>query len=199
MRERRNTTLLSQCSGNNVALPNLLKRQGRTMGMGIALEPRYRGWITAVFQATLGLRTSLAAQSTVGLAHALRLCSRNSALAIDEAGLRFDSQSPVAWSSITKISVSRSYLDGHVAQMRVHHARGVDEIRVSELENGQELVGSILSRFKRINKLTHPGEDPDEIGLPILRADPRGEAPASAPVSVQRRHEPEVLSFGDLP
>jgi hypothetical protein len=45
--------------------------------------------------------------------------------------------------------LSRSYLDGHVCEMRIHHHGSVSRIPVRGLRDGEEVAGAILTMFKR--------------------------------------------------
>jgi hypothetical protein len=107
--------------------------------MRVALAPQYRSWMLALLPATLGVGTA-----------ALWFRARNWPLDVDEVGLRLRSQRHVSWSSINKIGVSRSYLDGHVSLMCIHHACGVSKVPVRGLKDGQEVVKTILATFERI-------------------------------------------------
>jgi hypothetical protein len=115
--------------------------------MKVALAHRYRSWMLILFPATLGLGTA-----------ALWFHSRNWPLNIDEGGVRFRSHRHVAWNSIRKICVSRSYLDGHVSQMRIHHTGGVSRVPVDGLDDGQRVVKTILSFFAQISGAPGPDE-----------------------------------------
>jgi hypothetical protein len=108
--------------------------------MKVELAARYRGWMFALFPATLGLGTA-----------ALWLRSRNWPLMIDETGVRLRSHRYVGWASITKLSVSRNYLDGHVSHIRMHHAGGITKVPVGGLEDGQSVASAMIFMFKRTN------------------------------------------------
>jgi hypothetical protein len=129
-----------------------LTRKGK---MKVALAPRYRSWMLILFPATLGLGTA-----------ALWFRSRNWPLNIDEGGVRFRSHRHVAWNSIRKISVSRSYVDGHVSQMCIHHAGGISKVPVHGLDDGQRVVRTILGFFAQINSTT--SVDDHLQGKPVL-------------------------------
>ena len=105
--------------------------------MKVALAPQYRSWMLALLPATLGVGTA-----------ALWFRSRNWPLSVDAAGVKLRSRRRVGWSSINKISVSCSYLEGHVSQMRIHHTHGVDKVPVGVLADGQEVVKAILDTFE---------------------------------------------------
>jgi hypothetical protein len=130
--------------------------------MRVELAARYRGWMLALFPATLGLGTA-----------ALWLRSRNWPLMIDESGMRLRSHRYVNWASITKLSVSRNYLDGHVSHIRIHHADGITQVPVRGLEDGQSVVSAMIFMFKRTNGDKDREEDEgamDGIVLPSSRA-----------------------------
>ena len=98
--------------------------------MKVALASRYRNLMLALFPATLGLGTAV-----------LWLRSLSWPLSIDEAGIMLRHRRRVEWASIRKIGLSRSYLDGRVAQVRIHHSGGICKIPMHGLEDGQ-LVAS---------------------------------------------------------
>jgi hypothetical protein len=109
--------------------------------MQVALSARYRTWMVALFPATLGLGTA-----------ALWFLSRDWPLVIDESGMRLRSHRYVNWNSITKLSVSRSYCDGHASHIRLHHHGHVTTVPVGGLENGQAVVNTMVLMFKRTAK-----------------------------------------------
>ena len=109
--------------------------------MKIALAPRYRAWMVALLPSTLGLGTAV-----------LWLHSMHWPLDIDPAGLTLRSRRRVAWRSIRRIGVSRSYLDGHISEMRIHHDGGVSKIPINSLENGDRVARIILAMFARIDR-----------------------------------------------
>ncbi len=108
--------------------------------MKIALAPRYRTWMVLLLPSTLGLGTVV-----------LWLRSLPWPVEIDPTGLTLRSHRRVAWSSIRKIGVSRSYLDGHISEMRIHHDRGVNKIPINALEDGERVARIILAIFARID------------------------------------------------
>ena len=79
---------------------------------------------------------------------ALWLRSLNRPLSVDADGLTLRYHRRLPWSSIKKIGISRSYLDGHVSEMRIHHRGGVSKIKVRELRDGEKVVGMVLTMFK---------------------------------------------------
>jgi hypothetical protein len=116
----------------------------------------YRTWASALWLTAIG-----------GKAAALWSRSSNWPLSIDADGLtlRYWRTVPcrrVPWSSISRIGVSRSYLDGHVCEMRIHHRGGVSKISVRGLRDGEEAVGAVLTMFKRKHR-GRPIEDPTDI------------------------------------
>ena len=109
--------------------------------MKIALAPRYRNLMIALFPTTLGLGTAV-----------LWLYSLGWPLSIDEGGLTLRHHRRVHWYSIRKIAVSRSYLDGHVSEIRIHHEGGTNKIPVDRLQDGQDVVRIILAMFEHVNR-----------------------------------------------
>lgn len=107
--------------------------------MRVALAPRYRNLMFVLFPVTLGVGTA-----------ALWFRSLNWPLDIDGAGLRLRSRRYLDWRSIKKIGVSRSYRDGHVSQIRIHHAGGVSKIPTDGLEQGQHVARIILAIFEQV-------------------------------------------------
>jgi hypothetical protein len=97
--------------------------------------------MVALLPSTLGLGTAL-----------LWLHSMHWPLDIDPAGLTLRSRRRVAWRSIRRIGVSRSYLDGHISEMRIHHDGGVSKIPINSLENGDRVARIILAMFARIDR-----------------------------------------------
>jgi hypothetical protein len=110
--------------------------------MKIALAPRYRTWMVLLLPSTLGLGSAV-----------LWLRTLPWPVEIDPTGtgLTLRSHRRVAWSSIRKIGVSRSYLDGHISEMRIHHDRGVNKIPLNALEDGERVARIILAMFARID------------------------------------------------
>jgi hypothetical protein len=111
--------------------------------MKVALAPSYRTWMLALIPTTLGVGTA-----------ALWLRSLKWPLRIDAAGLTLRYHGWVDWRSVRKIGVSRSYLDGHVSQIRIHHeGGGVSKISVQGLQDGQKVVRTILAMFEQAHRL----------------------------------------------
>jgi hypothetical protein len=108
--------------------------------MKIALAPRYRTWMVLLLPSTLGLGSAV-----------LWLRSLHWPVDIDPTGLTLRSHRRVAWSSIRRIGVSRSYLDGHISEMRIHHHGGVSKIPIGALEDGERVARIILAMFARID------------------------------------------------
>jgi hypothetical protein len=104
--------------------------------MKVALASRYRIWMCVLFPMTAGLGTI-----------ALWLLSLKWPLRIDERGVTFRCHRRVDWRSITKIGLSRSYLDGHCSQIRLHHDGGTSKIPVDALQDGQAVVQFMLAMF----------------------------------------------------
>jgi hypothetical protein len=109
--------------------------------MKIALAPRYRLWMLALLPSTLGLGSAV-----------LWLRSLNWPLDLDEEGLTLRNLRQVNWHSITKIGVSRGYLDGHVSEIRVHYDGGVSKIPAHALKDGQMVIGTILAMFEQTDR-----------------------------------------------
>jgi hypothetical protein len=109
--------------------------------MKVALASQYRMWMFALFPTTLGVGTA-----------ALWLRSLSWPLRIDAAGLTLRHRRRVDWQSVRKIGVSRSYLDGHVGEMRIHHDRGICKIPLQGLKDGEEVAETILSMFKQVDR-----------------------------------------------
>jgi hypothetical protein len=65
--------------------------------------------------------------------------------------LRFDVVAACSGTRSGKIGLSRSYLDGRVSQIRIHHADGVCKVPVDGLEDGQLVATTILAMFEEIN------------------------------------------------
>jgi hypothetical protein len=109
--------------------------------MKVALAPRYRTWMFVLLPSTLGLGSA-----------ALWLHSLHWPLELDEAGLTLRNRRQVSWDAIRKIGVSRSYRDGHVCQIRIHHDDGVSKIPVHALQDGQTVVRAILTMFANVDR-----------------------------------------------
>jgi hypothetical protein len=109
--------------------------------MKVALAPRYRTWIFALFPSTLGLGSA-----------ALWLHSLNWPLELDESGLTLRNHRQVSWSAIRKIGVSRSYRDGHVSQIRIYYGDGVSKIPGHALQDGHTVVRAILTMFANADR-----------------------------------------------
>ena len=86
--------------------------------MKVALARPYRTWIS-LLPTTFG----------AGIA-ALRQRSLSCPLSIDADGLNLGHHRKLPWTSIKKIGISRSYLDGYINEMRIHHRGGVSKISV---------------------------------------------------------------------
>jgi hypothetical protein len=129
------STLTSQCATSHTAVQSSSALEGKAMK--VALAPQYRMWMFALFPATLGIGTA-----------ALWLRSLSWPLRVDATGLTLRHHRRVNWQSITKIGVSRSYLDGHVAQLRIHHHGGVNRIPVHGLQDGEKVARTILTMFE---------------------------------------------------
>jgi hypothetical protein len=106
--------------------------------------------------------------STLGLGSAaLWLHSLNWPLTVDEAGLTLRNRRQMGWVSVEKIGLSRSYLDGHVSQLRIHFDDGgVSKIPVRALHDGQTVVKTILTNFKRMAHASNHSGAPDVAEFP---------------------------------
>jgi hypothetical protein len=109
--------------------------------MKIELAASYRNWMLALVPATLGLGTVV-----------LWLMSLGWPRGIDEKGLTLRDNRRVGWDSIRKIRVRRCYLDDHISHVRIHHDRGVAEMRLDRLQNGQDVARVILAMFEHVNR-----------------------------------------------
>jgi hypothetical protein len=109
--------------------------------MKIALAARYRAWMLALLPSTLGLGSMV-----------LWLRSLHWPLSIDATGLTLRNHRRVDWDSISRIGVSRSYLDGHISEIRVHHDTGVSKIPVRALSDGDRVARTILTLFAQASR-----------------------------------------------
>jgi hypothetical protein len=122
--------------------------------MKVTLALTYRAWMLALFPTTLGLGTA-----------ALWWRSLNWPLRVDADGVTLRRHRRLPWSAISRIGVSRSYLDGRVCEMRIHHHGGsVAKIPVRGLRDGERVAGAILTMFKRTRgtRLTSGTQEIDE-------------------------------------
>jgi hypothetical protein len=126
--------------------------------MKIALAPHYRNWMVALVPMTLGLGTV-----------ALWARSLNWPLIVDETGLTLRSHRRVEWRSVRAIGLSRSYLDGHVLHLRIHHERGTSIIPVRGLRDGEAVASTIVAMFKRTIHRPAPKGRPEarKLGGPL--------------------------------
>ena len=108
--------------------------------MKIFLTSRYWNWVIDLFRTIPG--AGIIGLWRRGLNYPL----------VDEGGLTLCRQCRIDWRTIRKIGVSRSYVDGHVAELRIHHRSGVSNIPVLGLQNRQALVRTILNEFERVNR-----------------------------------------------
>jgi hypothetical protein len=146
--------LLSQCSIYYGALHSSLIANGReTMKVTLA-SSSYRSSMLAMLPA-------LPAKVGVGTV-ALWWRRLNRPLRIDAEGLTLRHHRRLPWSAISRIGVSRSYLDGHVFEMRIHHHGTVSKIPLRGLRDGEEIAGIILTMFKG-KRRTRPNRDANEI------------------------------------
>jgi hypothetical protein len=106
--------------------------------MKVVLASYYRLWMLALFPTTLGVGTL-----------ALWWRSSNWPLRIDADGVTLRRHRRLLWNSISRIGVSRSYGDGHVSEMRIHHHGTVSRIPVHGLRDGDEVAAAIITMFKR--------------------------------------------------
>jgi hypothetical protein len=106
--------------------------------MRIALAPQYRFWMFALLPTTLGLGTA-----------ALWARSLNWPLSVDADGLILRYRRRVPWNSIKKISVWRSYHDGHVSRMDIHYRGGTSKIPLRGLQDSEKVARVILTSFEQ--------------------------------------------------
>ena len=104
--------------------------------MKVTLAHRYRMWMLVLLLATAGVGTV-----------ALWLRTLAWPLRIDHRGVTLRYRRRIAWHSITKIGLSRSYLDGHCAQLRIHHTAGTCNIPLDALRDGQDVLTTVLAMF----------------------------------------------------
>jgi hypothetical protein len=83
-------------------------------------------------------------------------------LRIDADGLTLRYHRRLPWSSISRIGISRSYLDGHAREVRIHHRSGVNKIPLRGLRDGEMVADTILTMFKR-TRGRRPNGIPTEI------------------------------------
>ena len=108
--------------------------------MKIFLTSRYWNWVIDLFRTIPG--AGVIGLWRRGLNYPL----------VDEAGLTLCRQCQIDWRTIRKIGVSRSYVDGHFSEIRIHHLCGISKIPVHGLQNGQALVRTILNKFEQVNR-----------------------------------------------
>ena len=106
--------------------------------MKVVLARSYRMWMLVLFPATAGLGTV-----------ALWLRSMNWPLRIDEQGVVLRHHGRVNWHSVTKLGLSRSYVDGRCSQIRIHYGWGTSKVPVDALEDGQAVVRAIVTFFEQ--------------------------------------------------
>ena len=105
--------------------------------MKVVLASYYRPWMLALFPTTLGVGTL-----------ALWWRSLNWPLRIDSDGVTLRRHRRLLWNSINRIGVSRSYGDGHVSEMRIHHHGTVSRIPVHGLRDGDEVAAAIITNVQ---------------------------------------------------
>jgi hypothetical protein len=125
--------------------------------MRVELAPSYRTWMLALLPTTLGVGTA-----------ALWLRSLSWPLSIDADGLTLRYHRKLRWSSMRKIGVSRSYLDGHVGEIRIHHRGGVRRIPLRGLRDGERIAEMIITLFKQTRR-GDAGDAPTTGGPDITR------------------------------
>jgi hypothetical protein len=131
--------------------------------MKVALASRYRMWMLLLLPATAGVGTI-----------ALWLRTLNWPHCIDGRGLTLRYRRRIDWHSVTKIGLSRSYLDGHCARLRIHHAAGTCDVPLDALRDGQGVVRAVLTMFDQARN-RRAGEDFRPIADTIEREPLRGE------------------------
>jgi hypothetical protein len=110
--------------------------------MRVALARQYRTWMMALLPTTLGLGSLLLWLRTLAWP-----------LTVDEAGITLRGRRRVGWGEITKIGVSRSYLDGHISQIRIHYGRRVSRVPTRFLRDGRGVAELILTSFQLSRRL----------------------------------------------
>jgi hypothetical protein len=108
--------------------------------MKVALAPGWRNRMLALVPAGLGVGTSTL------WARSLRW-PRN----VDADGLTLGYRK-VASQSVERIVVWRSYRDGHVSRLDIHHHGSVDKLSVRALRDRETIAGTILARFKEVRR-----------------------------------------------
>jgi hypothetical protein len=144
--------------------------------MKVALASSYRLWMLALFPTTLGVGTV-----------ALWWRSLDWPLRIDADGVTLRHHRRLPWNAISRIGVSRSYLDGHLCEMRIHHHGTISRIPVRRLRDGEEVAGAILTMFKRTRGTRQSGTATDL--EPI-----RDETPLAGPDHVAAQDSPDEPS-----
>jgi hypothetical protein len=94
---------------------------------------------------------------------ALWLRSMNWPLRIDVEGIVLRHHGRVDWHSVTKLGLSRSYIDGHCSQIRIHYGRGTSKIPVDALEDGQAVVSAIVTFFEQAHAHDISGDSAHEM------------------------------------
>jgi hypothetical protein len=123
---------------NNIAPRQFMSLDEWTMIK--AITSPYWNWMITLFRTTLG--PGIIVLWRGGLNYPL----------VDEGGLTLSRQRRIDWRTIKKIGVSRSYVDGHVSEIRIHHRSGISKIPVHGLQNGQALVRTILNKFEQVDR-----------------------------------------------
>jgi hypothetical protein len=105
--------------------------------MRVALARRYRIWMLLLLPVTLGLGTLV-----------LWLRSLKWPRRIDDCGITLRCRYRLDWGSIKRIGLSRSYVDGHCAEIRIHHAWGTSKVPVDDLQDGETVVQVMVEKFE---------------------------------------------------
>jgi hypothetical protein len=99
---------------------------------------------------------------TLGLSKAvLWVRSLSCQVRLEEDGLTLRHYGKVPWNSITKIGISRNYLDGHLCEIRIHHRNGVSKISVRDLRDGEKIVRATLTMFGRTRRAVQNTDLPE--------------------------------------
>jgi hypothetical protein len=73
-------------------------------------------------------------------------------LEINETGLTLRNRRRISWRSIRKIGVSRSYLDGHISQIRIHYKGEISRVPIEAIQDGDKIARVILAMFAALER-----------------------------------------------
>ena len=98
-------------------------------------------------------RRLLALPATQGVSSVVLWLRRSKwPLEITETGLTLRNRRSVAWRSIRKIGVSRSYRDGHISQIRIHYKGEISQVPIDALQDGEQVARVILAMFAALER-----------------------------------------------